>query len=218
MSAGSTPLAVTAIDVTTELRWFFDGALPPEVLSWFTGAGSRGFHESRCDSYRDNGLIDIGVKRRCGTTLELKERLCLPELVVLDGVGGQLETWQRWSPADDRVELAAGTVWVEVDKTVIKRRFDINGSELTLSEETRGLSGQGCDAEIVEVVIGGSPGWSIAFAGFGPRDRRRDSVFTAWHELMSEGTLPADIDFGRSVPYGYPEWLAGVRGHNLLTL
>ena len=201
--------SLVSIDVTTELRWFFEGPLPPEVLSWFTQSGTRGLSENRCDHYRHDDLVDIGVKRRFGTTLELKKRLREPEVVVLGALTGQLERWQRWSPADDRVQLTADTTWVDVEKSVIKRRFDTEGREVALSEETRAMSGQGCDAEVVELCVEGRPAWSIAFAGFGPHTGQLRSVVNAWDELM-HATFAANIDFARSVPFGYPEWLVRV--------
>lgn len=204
------PGSAVSVDATTELRWFFDGPLPAEVFSWFTEAGTRGLIEERCDSYRHDDLVDIGVKRRFGTRLELKRRYGTPELVVIGGVLGQLETWQRWSPADDCVDLAADTLWVDVDKTVVKRRFDAVAGEVALTEDTRAMSGQGCDAEIVAVSVCGRPAWSFAFAGFGSDELQRRRVLNTWNELMHPAGGAADVDFSRAVPHGYPEWLVGV--------
>ena len=57
-----------AVDVTTELRWFFDGPLPQGVLSWFTRDDTAGLAESRWDSYRDDASDDVGIKRRFGAS------------------------------------------------------------------------------------------------------------------------------------------------------
>ena len=59
---------------TTELRWFGTGPVPGDVASWFTHDGRVGSVEDRTDLYRCDGRSDLGVKRRAGTTLELKVR------------------------------------------------------------------------------------------------------------------------------------------------
>ncbi len=206
MSVVVQPITPVSIDVTTEARWFFEGALPDDVWAWFT-AGTRGRVERRRDSYRHDDLAAIGVKRRFGTTLELKERQRAPEEIVLGDVVGRLEVWQRWSPADDRIDVSGDTSWIEVDKTAVKRRFDACGTEIELSDETRAMTGQGCDAEVVAVSVGGRSAWSIAFTGFGSPDDQRGHLLRAWDALMTPHPDVAHIDFGDAVPYGYPEWL-----------
>ena len=94
--------AVSVVD-TTELRWFVPGPLPPDVRGWFTG--STGVPEERWDTYLLDGRVDIGVKRRFRETLELKVRQSLDGRVELgDGLGGLLEVWRKWSPAEGLVE------------------------------------------------------------------------------------------------------------------
>lgn len=211
------PDPTISVDATTELRWFFDGALPAEVFSWFTDGGRRGLTEERSDSYRHDDLVDVGVKRRFGTRLELKIRSGVPEPVVVGGALGQLERWQRWSPADRELDLAADTRWVDVEKTVIKRRFDAVVGEVALCEDTRPMSGEGCDAEIVEVSVCGRRAWGLAFAGFGSSELQRGRVLETWNQLMRSADGVADIDFSRASPYSYPEWLIGAVSRGALT-
>lgn len=197
-----------AVDVTTELRWFFDGDLGPETLSWFTDGGN-GLTEARCDTYRLDGQVDVGVKRRFRTTLELKRRLRPAEpFAIGSDLHGRLECWQRWSPADGRVELGDGTIWVDVDKWVIKRRFDRTGEERALSEETRAMTGEGCDVEIARVSADGRSAWTFAFAAFGPLDGHRDSLLAAWNGLLADGPPPGDLRLTADVSCGYPEWMS----------
>lgn len=209
--ARSPRVSEVSIDTTAELRWFFEGPLPPEVESWFTRAGTRGLSESRRDTYRHDLFTDIGVKRRFGATLELKERLAAPELVDVGGITGQVETWQRWSPADHRVVLSDHSIWVDVDKAIVKRRFEPGGREVALTEATRAMSGHGCDAEIVALTVLGRQAWSLAFAAFGPADVRRRCLLETWSEAIFNQPKPPAIDFDRAQPVGYPEWLAGLR-------
>ncbi len=201
--------AHVSVDLTTELRWFFNGPLPIDVLSWFTKAGTTGLSEDRWDAYRVGDSHDTGVKRRFGSTLELKLRLEPAEsFVVGHDLAGQLELWKRWSPADDRVELREPTDWINVDKTVRKRRFDAAGHEVPLSEETRAMNGQGCDAEIVALSVNGRPAWGFAFAAFGPPEEHRPLLEAAWRTLLTGGPPPSLFVLDPAASYGYPEWLA----------
>jgi hypothetical protein len=214
--AGSTPPGVS-VDVTAEVRWFFDGRLPEDVVSWFTLDGTTGLAESRYDTYRLGGPIDIGMKYRFGSILELKRREGAPEPISMGpDEDGWLERWRRWSPADDLVEVGEDTTRVDVDKTVVKRRFDPDGREQPLSEATRAMTGQGCDVEIADVSVDGRAGWTFAFAAFGLADGDRSSIEQAWHTLTEGRPRPQQLRLRPVDSCGYPQWLttaAGGRGH-----
>ena len=196
-----------AVDLTTEARWFFDGQLPPDVLSWFT-VGGVGLVEDRCDRYRLDGEGDVGVKRRSGATLELKLRRGPSELFTIgNDVGGQLETWQRWSPADHLVHLTKNSMWVDVVKRVGKRRFRFNGVEVPLSEENRAMTGVGCDAEITTVEVNGRAAWTFAFAAFGPVEGHRRSLQLASEGLVGERARPQQLRLDYDNSCGYPRWI-----------
>lgn len=197
------------VDLTTELRWFFDGPLPPAVLRWFTASGA-GLAEDRCDTYRLDRHVDTGVKRRFRTTLELKRRLGTPEPFATRGVNGNLEVWKRWSPADGRVDIDDSTTWVDVDKTVIKRRFDRRAREMPLSEEGRAMSGDGCDVEIAVISVNGLQAWTFALAAFGQPEHQRALLVSTWDALaMGRSDIKA-IGLDSRHSSGYPEWLARV--------
>lgn len=199
---------MSTVDLTTEVRWFFDGPLPSTVRSWFTRAGVAGLSEDRWDSYRVDGDVEVGVKRRFGATVELKRRDGRPERFVADGgLDGLLETWQRWSPAGDRVVLSGTETWLDVYKTVLKRRFDVAGHEISLSEENRAMSGDACDAEVVALSVHGRPMWSFAFAAFGAGVDHRRLVHAAWDALRVAGETPPELLFDLAGSCGYPEWL-----------
>ena len=203
--------AVVSVVDTTELRWFTAGRLPLDVESWFTGAGTTGMVEERCDSYRMDGLGDRGVKRRSGATLELKVRQSVRERLTLEaGLAGRLEMWRKWSPADGLVESDGDQAWVDVHKKVIKRRFSVDGDEIVLTPGAPAMSGAGCDIEVVAVTVDGVDAWACAFAGFGPTPRRRDTIVASWRALAADTPPPTPFGalFGHSS--GYPEWLAGV--------
>lgn len=199
-----------SIDLTLELRWFFDGRLPPEVRSWFTSGGV-GLTERRCDTYRLDGSDDTGVKRRSQRTLELKRRTLPPEAAsIAHDAHGRIETWRRWSPADEVLVPTHNAVWGDIDKTIIKRRFGTDGHEIPLSEQSRAMTGDGCDAEIVALSANGQDSWSFAFAAFGRADTQRRSLEAAWASLGERRTPPAQLQLVTGRSYGYPEWLTQV--------
>ena len=198
---------------TTELRWFGNGPLPPSVSSWWTNDGARGVVEERCDLYRTDGRVDIGVKLRSLSVLELKVRKSvIPTVPPNDGrdlLGelprGVVEVWRKWSPADQLVS-AGSDPWVEVRKTIIKRRFTIADGEVALFDVAEAPMGAFCDVEVVAIDDGSSAAWSFAFAAHGPRHGRRASIEAAWRALVS-GPAPSPRSLVFAVSCGYPEWL-----------
>lgn len=196
-----------AVDLTTEIRWFFDGPPPVELLAWFTGSGS-GLIEDRCDTYRLDGQVDTGVKRRSRATLELKRRLGPPEPFATVGLAGQLEVWKRWSPAAGLVQLTDSTLWADVDKTVIKRRFDATGQEVALSERSRPMTGDGCDAEIATISVNAERAWTFALAAFGNAERHRHLLVSTWNALAVGRPEVLALGLLSHRSCGYPEWLA----------
>jgi hypothetical protein len=203
--------AAVSVTDTTELRWFVEGHLPPDVMSWFTRKGTVGLAEERCDTYRLDGRFDTGVKRRFREKLELKVRRSIGDRVVLgNGLAGRLEVWRRWSPAECLGESGENATWADVYKMVIKRRFAVDGSEVPITEELRAATGTGCDVEIASVSLDDTEAWTFAFAAYGPLASRREVLIASWRALRADGSPPDQFGpfFGRSS--GYPEWLADV--------
>jgi hypothetical protein len=205
--ASSSPPEVS-VDLTSELRWFFDERPPDELVSWFTDGAATGLTEVRWDSYYRDDAVDVGVKRRYKEVLELKVRRGPPETFsIAPALEGWLETWQRWSPADGRVHLSEDAKWIDVHKTITKRRFTGDGGELPLSEDNRAMTGHGCDVEIATISIEGRTGWTFAFAAFGPVDRHRSLLELAWAAILSGGGVPASLRLHTGNSFGYPAWL-----------
>ncbi len=197
---------------TTELRWFADGALPPAVWMWFTHDGANGEVEQRRDLYRMDGCVDVGVKLRARSTLELKVRRSVSSTtrssVVPGGVtlpSGVIEVWQKWGPADELIG-SGPEPRLELHKTVVKRRFTSAGEEIAVHDHTDPKGGGFCDVEIV-AIAGAAEAWSFAFAAQGPRRSRRASIDAAWRTLVS-APPPATWPEAFAASCGYPEWLA----------
>ena len=196
------------VDLTTELRWFFEGGLPDDILSWFSHGGATGLVETRRDHYRVDDLVDIGVKRRHGAILELKLRQDRPARHLRGDMHGRRERWKRWSPADGLIHLDESTTWVDVDKMIVKRRVRVDGREVQLTEDTRAMTGQGCDAEIADVCLQGRPAWTFALAAFGSAHDHASALDRAWGLLVSERPAPRPLRLWWANSFGYPEWMA----------
>lgn len=198
-----------SVDLTSELRWFFDDRPPDQLVSWFTRDAATALTEVRWDAYRFDGAVDVGVKHRFKAVLELKVRQGPPETFSIDpGLEGLLETWQRWSPADGRIHLTEDTRWIDVHKVITKRRFAGDGVDVPLSEHNRAMTGQGCDVEITTISIEGRTGWTFAFAAFGPVDRHRSLLESAWKALLGGRAVPAPLRLHAANSFGYPAWIA----------
>lgn len=197
-----------SIDLTTELRWFFDGPLPSDVQAWFMPSGL-GLLEHRSDTYLLDEPLDVGVKERSRRLLELKLRTCPPEPVTLrDSAHGCLETWRRWSPADQLVSVDSDAAWLAVEKVIVKRRFGTDGREKLLSESTRALTGDGCDAEIAALSVDGRQAWTFALAAFGEPDSHFRSLELALRSVCRR-QAPADrLRLQVEDSYGFPEWIS----------
>ena len=199
------PDAISVLD-TTEIRWFVPGPLPAEISGWFTG--STGVAEERCDTYLLTGRVDIGVKRRFREKLELKVRRSLGGRIEFGGgLAGSLEAWRRWSPADGLLEGDSDQRWVDVHKSIVKRRFSLDGTEIAFSPDTQ-MAGAGCDVEVAAATIGAVQGWTFAFAAFGPPATRREALLASWQGLVAATPCPEPFGPRTGRAMGYPEWLA----------
>jgi hypothetical protein len=190
---------------TTELRWFVRGSLPAEIRSWF--AGSSGVLEERIDSYLLDGRRDVRVKRRFRQTMELKIRQSLDGRIDFgDGLAGSLEVWRRWSPAEGLVEQSVDERWVDVHKSVVKRRFLLDGTEIAFSPVVE-ATGAGCDVEVAGVIVDDDHWWTFALAAFGPPATRRQALLASWRALVAAAPCPEPFEPRTARAMGYPEWL-----------
>jgi hypothetical protein len=178
--------------------------MPSKVRSWFGGAN--GIRSERCDTYLVDGRPDVGMKRRFGEKLELKVRSSQDEDARLtEGLAGSLEDWRRWSPADGLVVSDCTGPWIDVCKSIVKRRFTIDGTEIAFSSE---FTGAGCDVEVVDVAVGADRWWSFAFAAFGPKRTRRDALLASWRALAPQAPVRELFTPAPDRSMDYPEWLA----------
>lgn len=200
---------VRVITDTGELRWFAPGRLPVDVLTWFSRSGGRGAVEERSDTYRLDGQTNAGLKLRSNELLELKVRQSVDdEVTALSGsLRGRLEGWRRWSPANGLVELEPNDQWIDITKTIVKRRFLDSGVEVSVDPEFP--REPFCDVELAALGRDGARWWSMALAAYGAPDVRRHLVHVAWDVVTAGGPFPEAYASVLGAPRGYPEWLTG---------
>jgi hypothetical protein len=194
---------------TSEVRWFARGPLPPDVQDWFTGGRTVGSVEERLDTYQLHELNDIGVKRRYGTTLEVKVRRTFgPSLNLGDGLEGRIEEWSRWEPAeDDGIWQSPDTPWIDVHKVIYTRSFMPTDREVMLPAIHANRLFAGCDIEIAEVTVDGIDTWSLALEAFGPTTPRQRALASSWRTFQAHSPSNENLGFAFDLACGYPEWL-----------
>jgi hypothetical protein len=202
---------VRVVTDTGELRWFAHGRLPADVLRWFDHSGLSAAIERRSDTYRVDTRADIGLKLRSGEMLELKVLQSVQEvtLELSASMTGRLETWRRWSPADGLVELEPADEWIDVVKTITKRRFRHDGAEVAVEPELP--DGGCCDIELAELVVGESHWWTMGLTASTAPVSQPDLMRVAWDSASSVTSPPSAVTSALGRAQGYPAWLAGHR-------
>lgn len=201
------------MQLTAELRWFYRGTLPEEVVQWFQ-QGQLGKHlappEEREDLYLYSpGCEYLGIKLRQGR-LEIKWRKV--ELGVVhfgDRVEGKAEKWGKWLCEDPTAESfqtadVVGKSWVSVKKVRTQRQYQIfPGESITAVPVTESI-GQGCNVELTQLESNGNAWWSLAFEAFGEDDclmEHLQAVASCVFKSYRGSNLQAKDS------YAYPSWL-----------
>lgn len=197
MVTASGQLTGPSVFLTREVRWFFDGPLPPSVLDWFTGRRDVEV-EHRIDHY-DLGAArrGIGLKRRGTTSVDSKFRVLLIQNVDLGrGLKGHIEDWMKISePLGNGVETDIAHP-IEISKKLYTRRFGLNGAD-----------GAGCEAELAAITAGSVDAWSLCFETYGPPAEREAAFMSGIGSLLAISPLPSGMRLGPESCHGYPEWI-----------
>ena len=183
--------------LTREVRWFFDGPCPEEILDWFhTRFGDEVSEEHRVDEYHVAALNQgIGRKRRSGSDIDVKHLQAREvEVELAPGVVGVVEDWLKVELAWD--EQFENALHVTVDKRIVSVQVDL----------PEGNPRTGCDIELADVVVDGDRAWSLCLETYGDEERRPDALE---HGVLALGldTLPFTLELEASSSCGYPVWL-----------
>jgi hypothetical protein len=201
--------------ISAELRWFWSGACPDQVRTWFHGgpfpAGGGEAHP-RVDRYFvQGGESEVGLKLRAakGPTpqAEFKGLVALqPSAEPLAGAPA-VQIWCKWN-----VIAPAGGETLDVAKVRWLRKFRVEGgaaSEVALDAEERPLKGGlpdvGCNLELTRIQALGRAWETIGFEAFGDLTSAPAALQACLRALRP---LPAFDGLVQS----YPEWLAALAG------
>lgn len=203
------------MQLTAELRWFYRGTLPEEVLQWFQ-QDQLGDHlapsEEREDLYLYSPGCDyLGIKLRQGR-LEIKWRKA--ELGVLyfgDRVEGKAEKWGKWLCEDPTTESFQPTAvvgqkaWVGVKKVRSQRQYQVLPVESLTAVPVNESIEQGCSVELTQLDINGNTWWSLAFEAFGEDDCLMDNLQAVASRVFKSDRGPK---LQAEDSYAYPNWLS----------
>jgi hypothetical protein len=204
---------------TMELRWFFAGTVPQDVLIWFLQAERQTAEPlPRVDHYLYIVEADtLGIKLREGR-IEIKRRQHQSGPVRLhEWVSGVVEHWRKWSfaLAGDSDELAGialpGSGWIAVHKERRLSRYRITGDGALTAVPASQYPEMGCDLELTQVRIARDLWWTMALEAFGDEALLQEQLYLAGRKLLAEAEPPA-LPFEGS--YSYPRWLQIVAGQH----
>ena len=200
---------------TAEVRWFYRGAISPEVLEWFDqGELTPEEQPRRVDYYlRLSDRDSLGIKLREGR-VEVKQRHRQYGVFRFhDQVAGLVEHWRKWS-----FELSEGagnltstivpaSCWIGVTKRRKLRRYRLTGSKEVVAVPIEEQSGLRCNLELTRISVDETEWWSLGFEASG--DEADEATMRASLLLVAKHVLAADEPpaFDAKASYGYPKWL-----------
>lgn len=199
---------------TVEVRWFRPGPLPRLVAGWFLQARVPANTESRTDGYLAMpGRVDMGVKVRGGTLLELKLRTRVHARPGLtEGLNGRVESWTKWGFVLDPAHVLpeeGRSDWIRVEKTRRSRFYEVVADEGSIRAVACGdlPAENGCAVELVEVRIGAEVAWGIGFEAFGTSPDLLAVLLAGMKACVTDTPLGA-LEFTIRDSHSYPAFLS----------
>jgi hypothetical protein len=192
---------------TTEVRWFARGAMPRQLVGWFTAAGRHGTMEVRRDVYLADGSADIGRKRRNRGPFEIKTRLATGSVVTLAGrLTGVAEEWRKviGSPPSN---AATDDRWTEVHKVVLTRTYHLTDAEDIIEVPANDTSRPGCDVELAAITVAGIEAWTFALEAWGSTELRSYLIERSAAAFVATAGLPESVTARLGEDMSYPCWL-----------
>jgi hypothetical protein len=196
-----------------EARWFFEGTIEPEILTWFQQqeppAGSQ---SSRTDYYLLlPGDDSLGIKLREGQ-VEVKSRFRQLGAVELHPrMTGLVGHWRKWSfPLAEAEANLAGlatppSAWMAVEKTRQLLRYRFTPDNRLLPAPADEAADRGCELELGQIKIEEQTWWSLCFEAFGNEADLEEIFMQATKQILSTARPPR-LEIHHS--HSYPGWLA----------
>lgn len=198
------------MEQTLEVRWFYEGAPPEDVVEWFQTFDPT-LEPEREDLYLFSQDPSLNVKLREGM-LQLKRqsgrraRTAFSERAV-----GFREYWQKWSfpltdNAPDPFTDDPSGLWLPVTKVRMQRAFsgaDQTALLDTLIEPTPTTA----LVELTRVTYSTQTAWTVCIEAQGPTEALSGTLQQMGEHVFREGPFPT-LRLPHS--YGYVRWLETV--------
>jgi len=198
---------------TVEVRWFYHGPIPREVLAWLQKAAPEPDQPPcRVDHYLRLGDIDsLGIKLREGR-IEIKQRHGQQRIVRFhEQVAGMAERWHKWSLALAEPEhslpgiLMPASSWIAVEKERRLCKYEVVGPGQIVPVSAQEFPEQGCTVELTNIRAGEAAWWSLGLEAYGHEASLRDHLLLTAERFFARHGVPRPLGPGAS--YGYPRWL-----------
>lgn len=191
------------ITISREVRWFRHGAVPSDVVEWFTASGTRGDREQRLDVYDTAAARNgIGLKQRDAESCDRKRMLASEADVSLaPGLQGCVEDWVKTSTPLEAIDGPHDMHDLPVEKDIITRAYTL---------ETPGGSTAVCEAALAAIRVGNHDAWTLCFEAFGSSPWVEDAFQHGIERLLEDTPLPDGLAFVGNESCGYPAWLASL--------
>lgn len=200
-----------------EVRWFYEGAIPEQMLNWFQhGEREPEDQQRRVDHYLRLGNMDsLGIKLREGR-LEIKQRQRQHGVFGFhERAAGLVEHWRKWSlelaPTAGGLTsiLAPASSWIGVQKGRRLWKYRLVGEGTLAAVPAAEFPPQGCSVELTEIHVEGQEWWSLCFEAFGDEAFLQETLMLATGHILAREGVPFILEAMDS--YGYPEWLTVVQ-------
>lgn len=195
---------------TTEIRWFYKGTMPEEVVHWYHAhAGTPEKKTPRKDQYLYiTGYHTLGIKIREGN-IEIKAQTNASRLItVTENMYGYAANWRKWSfllgeenPPIDRL-MAPSSSWTEVYKQRSLMRYQITTDKIVKPISSLQPCLTGCDVELTGISIGQDSWWSLCFEAFGPERENNHNLDIMLNEFFHS---KPPFAFKSQDSFSYPE-------------
>jgi hypothetical protein len=191
---------------TLEVRWFYPGSLPDEVINWFnTPSENRRQPDTRTDVYLQSSAPELGVKLRQGN-LEVKYRQQQLGQIEIDRFSeSQVEQWSKWICDGVPSSGAKKQGWIPVDKVRYQRFYQVEFLDVIQLAQIDTPRQNAAAIEITELQLRGQFWWTIACEYLG----NNISIDRHFSPLVRNLLLNYPLSISTpSISGGYPQWLS----------
>lgn len=200
---------------TSEIRWFYQGTVPPAIESWFNAD----VLSEDCETFEDRedwyllipGCEFLGVKLR-QERLETKLRITESGILQFrNNVIGSAEQWMKSTCEDAKLEslitpeVVAKGQWLKVEKVRSQMRYLVADNHNLTPASTEQKSQEGCNVELTQLIVNQNLWWSLGFEASGTDGNLTSNLETVAKKLFQ--TFPQQ-ELSLVDSYAYPKWLS----------